>query len=134
MEGTPLTLNCKFEMEKHYWGEQYTCIGQNVDISRYDTYVAQVTGNHLPGKTIKDVQTFHIDNERALFIPFNLNTTFPSLVALRIESSELRYLNATTFRALSQLTHIHLVDNELETIPKKTFHNLQALTYLSLSD
>lgn len=130
-EGTPMTLNCMFQMEKHYWGEQYTCIGQNVTTDRYDTYITQVTGSHMPGKSMKDVRTIHFQNQKTIFIPMNMNSMFPLLSALRIESSELRYLNQSTFKDMRQLTHIHLVDNKVEVVPP--FNSLQALIYLSLS-
>lgn len=128
-----MTLQCKFQMEKHFWGEQYTCNGQNVVVNQYDTFVTQVSGEHLQGKSDKDVQAVFFQNQKSFFIPFNMSSMFPSLSALRIESSELTYLNESTFQYSNRLTHLHLVDNKLKDAPSKIFNRLPGLIYLSLS-
>lgn len=130
--GSPITLVCKYEMVSHFWGSQYTCIGQDVVVNTYDTFVTRAVGTHLAGMGDGDVQAVFFKNQKMTFIPLMMSTPFPNLNALRVDMSGLTTINQTTFVNQGRLRYIHLDNNRIEFIPKKTFYNLTNLEWLSL--
>lgn len=131
-QGIPIILNCKYEMVAHYWGPMYTCVGQNVVVDTFDTYVTGAVGKHLDGRSDRDVEAIFFENQRTTFIPLKFSTPFPNLVALRVQMSGLTTVNQTTFANQGRLRYIHLDNNKIEFIPKKTFYNLTNLEWISL--
>lgn len=131
-QGSPITLNCKYEMVAHFWGPQYTCIGQNVVVDTFDTYVSGVSGTHMDGKGTRDVKAVFFENQRTTFVPLMLSKIFPNLEAMRIQASGLKTVNQTSFSNSGGLKYIHLDDNKIEFIPKKTFYNLTDLEWISI--
>jgi Leucine-rich repeat (LRR) protein len=130
---TSLTLRCQFKVMSHHWGDQYTCIGRDVVVGSYDTYVIGISGVHLDGKTDKDVEAIYFEGQRTVFIPFGLSTWFPNLRTLNIQESGLTYLNRTTFRDYENLRYIHLDRNTIEYVDRKAFRYLTELEGLSLA-
>lgn len=91
-----ITLECDYAIMKHYWGEMYTCVVRNLHVPHHYDHVVNVTGDHLTGKGIKDVQAVYVLGQRTPFIPYNISGVFGgSVTALRIEGSGLRYINRT---------------------------------------
>lgn len=131
-QGVPIMLNCKYEMFAHYWGPMYTCVGQDVVVDTFDTFVTGAVGKHLDGRSDRDVEAIYFKNQRTTFIPLKLSTPFPNLVAIRVQMSGLTIVNQTTFANQGRLRYIHLDNNKIENIPKKTFYNLTDLQWISL--
>lgn len=117
----------------HYMGQQYTCVGQNIVVNTFDTYVTGAIGTHMPGKTDKDVEAIYFNGQRTTFIPMKLSTPFPNLVVLNVEQSGLASINQTTFKGQTQLKFIQLNGNLIEYVPRKTFYGLTNLEWLGLA-
>ena len=120
-------------MMVHYMGPpQYTCVGQNVVVETFNTYVSSATGRHMDGKTNKDVKAIYFNEQRTTFIPLRFSP-FPNLVIMNIEKSGLTYLNQTTFKDLTQLKYIQLDGNMIEYVPRKTFYGMDNLEWIGLA-
>jgi uncharacterized protein YvpB len=90
-----ITLECDYAFMRHFWGEMYTCVVRNL-VSLGQTYVYNVTGQHMTGKTVNDVECVYVLGQSTPFLPYNITTPFGGNVkALRVERSGLRYLNRT---------------------------------------
>jgi hypothetical protein len=91
-----ITLECDYAIMRHYWGEMYTCVARNLVSMRQQDFIKNVTGYHLTGKTVNDVQCIYVLGQRTPFLPYNITTPFGgSVKALRVEGSGLRYVNKT---------------------------------------
>lgn len=131
-DGTPMTLNCKYMMTEHLWGSQYTCVGENVVVNTFDTYVTGATGAHMPGKADKDVEAIFFMRQKTTYIPLNFSKPFPNLNAMRVQQSGLTYIDQMTFKGQTQMKYIQLDDNLIEYIPRKTFYGMTSMIWMSL--
>lgn len=118
-------------MIRHYWGEMYTCIARNLVTRHHYDYVMNATGDHMTGKTDKDVEAVYILGQRTRFLPYNISTPFNGLRALRVEGSGLMFLNRT-MKYEGQLEYLHLENNMLRTVPSWALRGLSSLKWLSL--
>jgi hypothetical protein len=90
-----ITLECDYAVMRHYWGEMYTCVVRNL-VSVGQDFVYNVTGQHMTGKTVNDVECIYVLGQRTPYLPYNITTPFGGKVkALRVEGSGLRYVNRT---------------------------------------
>lgn len=126
-----ITLECDFGMIRHYWGEMYTCIARNLVVRHYYDYVVNATGDHMTGKTDRDVEAVYVLGQKTRFLPYNISTPFNGLRAIRVEGSNLLFLNRT-LRYEGQLEYLHLENNLLKEVPTWAFRGLTDLKWLSL--
>ncbi|CAG9811571.1 unnamed protein product [Chironomus riparius] len=126
-----ITLQCDFGMIRHYWGEMYTCIARNLVTRHHYDYIMNATGDHMTGKTDKDVEAVYILGQRTRFLPYNISTPFNGVKAIRVEGSGLLFLNRT-LKYEGPLEYLHLENNLLRTVPSWAFRGLTNLKWLSL--
>lgn len=126
-----ITLQCDFGMIRHYWGEMYTCIARNLVTHHHYDYIMNATGDHMTGKTDKDVEAVYILGQRTRFLPYNISTPFNGLRAIRVEGSGLLFLNRT-LKYEGPLEYLHLENNLLRSVPAWPFRGLTSLKWLSL--
>ncbi|KAG5667836.1 hypothetical protein PVAND_015805 [Polypedilum vanderplanki] len=126
------TLECDYAVLRHYWGEMYTCLARNLVTRHHYDYIVNATGDHLEGKTDRDVKAIFILGQRTPFIPYNITSPFGgSVVALRVENSGLRYVNRT-LNYEGKLEFIHLENNLIEEVPAWALRGMTELKWLSL--
>jgi Leucine-rich repeat (LRR) protein len=126
-----LTLECDFGMIRHYWGEMYTCIVRNLVTRNYYEYVVNATGDHMNGKTDKDVQCVYVLGQRTPFIPYNITSPFGRVTALRVEGSGVRHVNRT-WSYEGPLEYLHFENNYITDVPAWAFRNMTELKWFSL--
>lgn len=82
--GHGVIINCKFKPTAWLWiYKSYTCQSEAENVGRLD-FINEVRGTHLSGKSNADVSYFSDHSYALLFIPENLATIFPNLIALDI--------------------------------------------------
>lgn len=125
-----ITLECDFGLVRHYWGEMYTCVARNLHTRHYYDYVVNATGDHLTGKTDRDVEAVYFLGQRTRFLPYNISTPFPGLRALRVEDSGLMFLNHTLAYE-GPLEYLHFERNQIRDVPVWAFKGLGSVRWLS---
>lgn len=125
-----ITLECDYAVMRHYWGEMYTCVVRNLDVPHSFDYILNVTGDHMSGKSERDVRAVFVLGQRTPFIPYNITSPFGGVTALRVEGSGLRFINRTMVYE-GNLQYLHLENNLIEEVPKFSLRNQTELLWIS---
>lgn len=71
-------------------------------------------------------------NKNILYLPINVDENFPELIAYDANFCAVKEISKKNFKGLSKLTHLHLTNNQIETISGDVFEDLIELEYLKL--
>lgn len=108
----------------------YTCVHRILAIGSTDT-VEGVLEKHLPGKLNTDVEAFFVHDQPLTFVPKNIITFFPNIVAISLNSTGLENLSIDDLEDFPSLKNLHVNYNKLETLPSNLFrHNSKLETIL----
>lgn len=73
------------------------------------------------------------DTKKVKFLPTNLLSVFPDLIAIRVRNCSVTTVNDNHFKGLSKLKHLQLRQNKIELVVSDAFVDLVNLEVLSLS-
>lgn len=131
-----MTLNCNFLYVKDLEEpdkEIYTCESINFTNRFQNVQVNYVTNLHLMGKRDRDVKVFIIRDQICHFLPLKIETFFPHLQELEVDSSGLKKLFHENFEALGNLRMAIFPGNEIEFLPGDLFAYNHRLTHIDFS-
>lgn len=125
-------LDCEFSMENHLVaGDLYTCKAKRLDVTEADVVIESINGAHASGMTDADVKFLLVDDQRLNYLPFDIDKTFPNLIALRITSSGLKGVTQERMKQFPNLEHVDFTDNEIETLDGNLFSANKKLKSIS---
>ena len=127
-------LNCNFQYIPFFqlMGPLYSCDATIFDTSNYYLFVTAYTGNHYAVKNNNDVRAIQILSQKTKNIPVNLGT-ISSLLALRIQNSQLIEIKSQDFHNMRDLEHLSLMYNNLTSLPSDAFNTLPKLREIYLT-
>lgn len=128
-----MELKCDFEVWT--WDSShrlYTCIVTSAAITKIDDgTIKSFTGNHLNGKSNKDVEAVWFHFTELSFFPRGLQTIFPQLNAVQISYCGLKEITRDDLVGLENLEAIYLNSNLLTFLPSNLFENMTKLRRIS---
>lgn len=130
-----LEINCNFHVK--YWenmGHVYTCSVENLSTTSPNENVTDVLGDHLTGKSNKDVLKLNIDDQLCNFLPHGFEKFFPNLEGLRVANSLLVELRQSDIRVFPHLRNCDIFNYIVELLEKNLFTKNPNLEYLYFGD
>jgi hypothetical protein len=130
-----IVINCKFDNKSFSQLDSfYACAVTSLEI-KFKRIITKVNGNHLHGKTNKDVKTLFFEEfSEITFIPRGIENFFPNIFALGFDLCNITQLNAEDLKPLKNLEWFSIERNfYLERIPSKFFANNPKLKALWFS-
>jgi hypothetical protein len=125
--GHSLVVNCTFEMRG--WpvvGQVYACVSRIENYSSGASFIDEIRGNHLAGKTNADVQFIW---ERTNILPYmfmNLASFFPNLRGMIIEAP-LRQLTLNDMHKYPELIFVVFNGAQYTSIDSNLFQQTKKL-------
>jgi hypothetical protein len=123
----PVELNCQFL--DSVFGE-YICRFVGIDVTDPSQPVT-IGGNHVAGRTNADVSVVQIRNSNTPFVIQQIFTSFPNLIELDIQNSNLQEL---TLSPTVQLEYLTLYRNNVSRIANRTFVGQSRLEFIEAMD
>lgn len=93
--------------------------------------VLRVVGDHVEGKTSKDVDAISISSIELKRFPRLIGRFFPNLKAMTINSCGLKGIEKSDLLGLTSLTQLTLNGNEITELPNDLFHATPQLEAVS---
>jgi Leucine rich repeat len=146
-----VTFNCTFSVNFY---DEYICRLTEIEATNPNLQYA-FTGNHLPNRTNADVDVVQIRSSNTPFVIQQMFTSFPNMVELDIQGSNLQSINISdnvqlewltlsynnisrinngTFRNQRSLRFFTAIEAGIFTLEEDAFVGLESLVYLSLID
>ncbi|XP_070505082.1 slit homolog 1 protein-like [Chironomus tepperi] len=103
--GRETIVNCRFKVQ----GSEYTCHTVNLEILNENTRITRILGDHVSGKTNKDVTRFMAVNQKVVYFPINIRKFFTHLRLVDIINKNFRlkviFLSDTEFTKEATSSH-----------------------------
>lgn len=115
-------------------GDVYTCSVMDLNVQASDTNVAKVNGEHLDGKSNKDVLKLNIENQECIFLPHGFEKHFPNIEGLRVAASMLVELTQSDISVFPKLRNCDMFNNNIEVLERNLFEKNRDLEYLYFGD
>jgi hypothetical protein len=146
-----VTFNCTFSVNLY---DEYVCSLNEIQATNPNLQYS-FAGNHLPNRTNADVDVVEIKDSNTPFVIQQMFTTFPNMLELDIQSSNLQSINISdnvqlewltlsynniprinngTFRNQRSLQYFTAIRAGISTLEEDAFVGLESLVYLSLID
>lgn len=149
-------LNCRFFTANfEFLGNAYSCDAQI--IGNVASRIGFVSGVHETNRTNINVQRLNIENQRMIWLPYNIDQFFPSLTSLRVvntglfdivpaelrpftnlqvldfSGNDLWYVDANLFERNLVLRSINFANNEVRQVERNAFSRQSQLQWLSFA-
>jgi hypothetical protein len=119
-----VTFNCTFTVNFY---DEYICRLTEIQATNPNLQYA-FTGNHVANRTNADVDVVQIRNSNSPFVIQQMFTTFPNMLELDIQGSNLQSINISDN---VQLEWLILSYNNISRINNGTFRNQRSLQYFT---
>lgn len=128
-----VVFQCSFSVGIWYSiGPRYSCSAKKTT-SGNTNEVENIIGDHLSGKTFKEVETLYVYNEKTLQkIPAGFANFLPQLIALEWFSGSLTSLSAEDLEPFTNLVALSFAYNKLVSLESNLFKptpNLQIISF-----
>lgn len=128
-----VNLYCEFSVITHNpLGSYYTCIG-NIENTENPTFIEELQGAHLNGKSNADVAVFYERNSFLRFIPSNLADIFPNLRAIVI-FGPLRQIVSNDFKPFPDLLWFYSTGARVTSIDGDLFQPTPKIMWAQIID
>jgi hypothetical protein len=130
-----LEIKCEFKYEE--WvtlGSVYTCHVYNLTVRTPHEDITKIIGNHIDGKSNKDVIKINIEQQACEFLPNKLETFFPNLEGYRVANSGLVKLYQIDFSVFPKLRSCDMWNNYLSDLDSNLFEKNSEIEYLYFGD
>ncbi|KAG5669001.1 hypothetical protein PVAND_016904 [Polypedilum vanderplanki] len=117
-------INCIFTTNYQFGSQKniYTCeVSGRLVVTRRDTVVTAIEGNHTLSRTNQDVLGIRADAGIINFIPKGIDTLFRNLRAILINFSKLKELRQENLRAFTKLKFLDLYENQIQYLEADLF-------------
>lgn len=128
------TISSGVEIQCEYYNETYASFGTfykcNCTVITMDnpTIVTEISGNHLAGKSNKDVKAFVVGfHKNVTTIPKGIEKFFENLEQFTWYSGNISTIDANIFKPFPNLLRINLGDNKLVTLAGDLFQYTRKL-------
>lgn len=119
-----ITFDCTYDNNTTWSGgvgQLYRCNAKVTGILKSQK-LTKVTGNHLSGKSNKDVEAIEINgNIKLEYFPQDMKKFFPNLVAIFLISTGIKTLNGDELQEFPRLKLFSLSYGQLERVPANFF-------------
>lgn len=126
-------ISVRFEMRSSGAESVYACFIEGVVIRSPGVKIHVGKGEHLSGKSRKDVTAVVFLESKIHYFPAGLRRNFPSVVAIDMSGVGLRTLSRKDFDGLEAVTSLYFMCNDLQHLPGDLFSGLKCLTEVSFS-
>ncbi|CRL03509.1 CLUMA_CG016596, isoform A, partial [Clunio marinus] len=128
-----MELVCEFENLRWYKFEKicYTSSISSSSIKEPNTSIRTINGNHLEGKSDKDVEVIRFRDTTVNYFPQGLNKIFPNLKAVLIHYCELKSITRKNLDGLENIQILRCDSNKITTLPDDLFRNMKKLIDIS---
>lgn len=117
------------------YGQEYSCIIQNLMTSFENRTVTEIRGNHSNVvKTNDDVKMVFTEFGNSPYLPLNLGKFFPNLKVLYIRKSNVQHLMTGDLQGLDNLKIFDVSHNPVEQIGEDFFVGHEKLQKISFYD
>ncbi|CRK99746.1 CLUMA_CG013014, isoform A [Clunio marinus] len=130
-----MELVCKFNY--CYWytiGSKYTSIITSSSITEPNTIIKTINGNHLEGKSDKDIEEIWFNGTTVNYFPQGLNKIFPNLKTVIIDYCGLKSITRRDLVGLENIQMLWCGHNKIASLPDNLFRNMNKLIYISFYD
>ncbi|KAG5669322.1 hypothetical protein PVAND_017210 [Polypedilum vanderplanki] len=126
-------LECQFNVNLD---SEYECEVQDNEIFGNSLVtITDIDGEHLAGKTNRNVQKLIISNiPKVKFVPKEIGKFFKKLTTLEITNANLIKIKQIDLQQFLKLKKLILNDNEIEIIEEELFESTPKLEYIDLSN
>jgi Leucine-rich repeat (LRR) protein len=100
-------------------------------ISRPETEIVAVKGDHFPGKTNLDVTSARIHDLSNEYVPRGLEKLFPNMKSLVIQNCGMEMICREDFKGLENLEELDLSYNRLTSLPEDLLRGMVKLNKIS---
>ncbi|KAL7011195.1 hypothetical protein ACKWTF_014148 [Chironomus riparius] len=90
--------------------------------------------NIINSKNMSNVHGFSARNQHILFLPRNINDSFPNLEALEIFGSGLKKISSSVLKRLENLNYLSLSHNKIESLGANLFQHNRKLKTIILNN
>jgi hypothetical protein len=131
-----MTLNCNFKYLKDLDDntlELYAC--ETIDFTNraQNEPINYVSNLHEIGRRDRDVKVFMIKHQICHYLPTKIESFFPHIQEIEVDSSELKQLYRENFASLTSLRMAIFPGNDLEFLPGDLFIYNPRLTHIDFS-
>jgi BTB/POZ domain/Leucine rich repeat len=131
-----MELQCTFDNSEWSLGDKrmvrYTCTIEKASITKVGTEISAVIGEHLLGRSNKDVTAIMINHSIVHYFPQGLLKIFLNLDSLQIGKCELKEISRKDLIGFEKLEDLSLPKNELRLLPSDLFEEMVNLREISL--
>ncbi|CRL03106.1 CLUMA_CG016755, isoform A [Clunio marinus] len=114
--------------------DSYTCTVTSATITEEGIEIKDFIGEHMEGKSNKDVTALRFNNTVVSFFPRGIFKTFPNLKVLEIHNCGLKKVSRSDLEGLETLKTFYLQKNRLKTLPIDLFDDMRDLQRIFLSE
>ena len=129
-----MNLKCQYERVSSASGTKYFCQISNIRITKPETEIESLKGNHQAGKTDENVEGLRIDNAVVEHFPQGFHKFFPRLTHLEIFECGLKEISSSDLDVFGNLESLTLCCNNLKSLPENLFTHMQKLKRIDLSN
>ncbi|CRK95770.1 CLUMA_CG009227, isoform A [Clunio marinus] len=131
-----MNLNCKFCYDRagHVNRPDYICLidsSSKTEILEPNVMIRKINGDHLDGKSDKDVEVIWFKHAKVNYFPHGLNEIFPNLKIVRIQECGLKSLTRKDLVGLENTESLWCDANNITSLPNDMFHNMSKLIYIA---
>ncbi|CRL04214.1 CLUMA_CG017310, isoform A [Clunio marinus] len=130
-----MELVCKFKNFIEFGiGDKYTSIITFSSITEPNTSIRTINGNHLDGKSDKDVEAIRFENITVNYFPQGLNKIFPNLKAVIIHKCGLKSITQRDLVGLESIERLSCENNKITSLADNRFANMNKLIDISFKN
>ncbi|CRK99762.1 CLUMA_CG013081, isoform A [Clunio marinus] len=130
-----MELKCEF---RYFYllgiGRKYTSTIDSSSITKPNTIIQTINGQHLDGKSDKDVEAILFIGTTVNYFPQGLNEIFPNLKAVYIGRCGLKSITRRDLDGLENIEVLRCYENKITSLPDNLFRNMNKLIDVSFSD
>jgi Leucine-rich repeat (LRR) protein len=122
-----IMLNC-------IYSDDYKCTAVGLDVQKPKIKITELSGDHLAGKSNKDVNELIVRDQTVLFMPEGVDELFPRLQSITIDNSKLSKISKADFSSIPALKELMIRKNVIESIDPDSFDNNLQLEKIDLGE
>lgn len=134
-----MILDCNYTVSSqdrfNALGSVYQCkVTMKSTVDKDQSNITNVTQNHLPEKTNKDVTFLAIRYRNLQMIPKGIESYFPNLKGIDVSVNKIKAICKDDLKAFPSLYYIDLYNNELTTLEGDLFVSTPNLQFINFGD
>lgn len=130
-----MNLKCVFRLGRcTIHPNKYTCVVTSALITKPETVVQSIEGDHIEGKSNRDVEAIAFRDAKVEYFPRGLNTVFPHLKSCFIRNCSLKKITKQDLVGLENLTSLGIVSCKVKSLPDDLLENMKQLKHISFED